>query len=81
MLRSKGRVDFNNRFQIQSLNRKRGHNCRIVKQRSHLNIRNISLAKRIVNTQNSLQQIVVDADSVNSFKNRLDEFDKYFIDI
>ena len=31
-------------------------------------------------TWNSLPQAVVDAVSVNSFKNRLDEFDKYFVE-
>ena len=29
----------------------------------------------------SSAQTVVDADLVNSFKNRLDEFDKYFINV
>ena len=81
MLKSKDRVDFNLFFQIQSSNRTRGHNCRIVKQRSHLDIRKYLFSRRIVNTWNSLPQTVVDADSVNSFKNRLDEFNKYFIDV
>ena len=39
MLLIKDRVDLNNFFQMQSSNRTRGHNCRIVKQRSHLDIR------------------------------------------
>ena len=78
MLISKDRIDFNKNFQIQSLNRTRGHNCRIIKHRSHLDIRKYFFSQRVVNTWNSLPQTVVDADSVNSFKNRLDEFDKYF---
>ena len=81
MLKSKNRVDCNIFFQIQSSNRTRGHNCKIVKQRSHLDIRKYFLSQRVVNTWNSLPQTIVDADSVNLFKNRLDEFKKYFIDV
>src|SRR5882757_9093707 len=71
MLSSKDRVDFNKFFEIQSYNITRGHNCRIVKQRSHLDIRKYFFSQRRVNTWNSLPQTVVDADSVNLFKNRL----------
>ena len=39
MLRSKDKIDFNNFLEIQSSNRTRGHNCSIVKHRSHLVIR------------------------------------------
>ena len=48
---------------------------------SLLDIRKYFLSQRVVNTWNSLPQIVVNTDLVNSFKNRLDEFDKYFIDV
>ena len=81
MLRSKDRVDFNVFLQIQSSNRKTGHNCRIIKQRSHLDIRKYFFNQRVVNTWNSLPQVVVDADSISSFKHRLEEFDEYFIDV
>ena len=46
-----------------------------------MDIRKYFSSQRVVNTWNSLPQIVVDADSVNLFNNRLDEFDKYFIDV
>ena len=59
MLRSKVRIDFNNFFKIQSSNRTRGHNCRIVKHRSHLDIRKYFFSQRVVNTWNSLPQTVV----------------------
>jgi len=81
MLKSNDRVDFNKYFEIQSYNRTRGHNCRIVKQRSNLDIRKYFFSQRVVNTWNSLPQTVIDADSVNSFKNRLDKFDNYFIEM
>ena len=47
----------------------------------HLDIRKYFFSQRVVNAWNSLPQKIVDADSVNSFKNRLDEFDKYFINV
>ena len=37
-------------------------------------------SQRVINTWNNLPQAVVDAVSVNSLKNRLDEFDKYFVE-
>ena len=55
MLRSNDKVDFNNFFEIQSYNKTRGHNCRIVKQRSNLDIRKYFFSQRVVNTWNSLE--------------------------
>ena len=81
MFKSKDRIEINNFFEIQSSNKTRGHNCRIVKHRSHLDIRKYFFSQRVVNTWNNLPQNVVDADSVSSFKNRLDEFNKYFIEM
>ena len=78
MLRSKDGIDFNNFFEIQSSNRTRGHKSS--KTKVTLDIRKYLFGQR-VNTWNSLPQIDVDADSFNSFKNRLDEFDKYFLDV
>jgi len=46
--------------------------------RSRLDIRKNFFSQRVVNVWNSLPQVVVDADSVNSFKNRLDKFHGYF---
>ena len=46
MLRSKDRVGFNNFLKIQSSNSTRGHNCRIVKQWSHLDIRKYFFSQR-----------------------------------
>ena len=80
MLKAEGQADFNKFFEIQNSNRTRGHNYRIVKQRSHLDIRKYFFSQRVVNTWNSLPQFVVDSVSVNSFKNSLDKFDKYFVE-
>ena len=80
MLKAEGQADFNKFFEIQNSNRTRGHNYRIVKQRSHLDIRKFFFSQRVVNAWNSLPQFVVDSVSVDSFKNSLDKFDKYFVE-
>ena len=44
------------------------------KNRSHYDLRQFSFTNRIVNIWNSLQNVVVDVDSVDLFKTRLDTF-------
>ena len=51
----------------------RGHSMKIVKRRSRLDIRKYFFSQRVVSDWNKLTQSVVDAQSVNSFKNRLDK--------
>ena len=79
LLKGIDKLDYNRFFEIQSSDRTRGHNCRIVKKRSRLDIRKYFFSQRVVNVWNSLPQVVVDADTVNSFKNRLDNYNKYFV--
>ena len=50
----------------------RRHSLKIRKDRSNLDIRKHFFSQRVVNAWNKLPQHVVDAPSVNSFKNRLD---------
>jgi len=52
----------------------RGHNLKLSKQRANLDIRKYFFSQRTVNEWNQLPQEVVDAQSVNQFKNRLDKF-------
>ena len=52
----------------------RGHSLKIFVNRSRLNCRKYSFSQRSVNAWNQLPQEVVDALSVNAFKNRLDHF-------
>ena len=52
----------------------RGHNFKLYKKFSRRNIRKHFFTLRIVDTWNSLPEDVVNAPSVNSFKNRLDRF-------
>ena len=60
-------------FDISSDHRTRGHSLRIKKQHCRLNIRQQSFTQRVVNIWNSLPESVVNATSVNSFKNQLIE--------
>jgi len=52
----------------------RGHQFKLYKQSSRLNIRRNFFSQRVINDWNRLTSHVVEAPSVNSFKNRLDDF-------
>ena len=52
----------------------RGHNLKLFQQRSTKDIRKHYFTNRVVKVWNSLPDDVVNAPSVNSFKNRLDSF-------
>ena len=80
MLKGENKADFSKFFKIQDSNRTRGNSCKLFKQRSHLDLRKNFFSQRVVNTWNNLPQADVNAVSVNSFKNQLDEFDKYFVE-
>jgi ribonuclease P/MRP protein subunit RPP40 len=52
----------------------RGHNWKIFKKLSKLDIRKYSFTQRVVNYWNDLPENVVSATSINIFKNRLDDY-------
>ena len=52
----------------------RGHSLRLYVSRSTLRLRQKFFSQGAVNDWNGLPQSVVDASSVNSFKNRLDKY-------
>jgi ribonuclease P/MRP protein subunit RPP40 len=72
LIRGFDKVDYNRFFQLVQSTRTRGHRFKIVKQRSRLDVRKYFFSQRIVNVWNKLPEHVVEADSINSFKNRLD---------
>jgi len=72
------KLDYRNFFEISKGGKTRGHSIKLVKKRCNGDIRKHFFSQRVVNPWNGLPQDVVDADSVNCFKNRLDRFDKYF---
>ena len=55
-------------------NRTRGHTLKLEKTFSHLDIRKFFFSNRVVDTWNSLSEEVVNAPSVNAFKNKLDNY-------
>ena len=69
-------VDSKKFFTLSENPRLRGHEYKLVKFRSRLDIRKYFFSNRIVNNWNSLPRHVVAADSVNTFKARLDKFIK-----
>ena len=71
------KVDYTKFFTLANDDRLRGHSLRLLKKRCNLVVRSSFFSQRIVNVWNSLPNEVVEAESVNTFKNRLDKF-KYF---
>jgi len=68
-------VDRGQFFQLSSCEYMlRGHSMKLSKQRASLDVRNFSFSQCVVQEWNKLPQEVVDATSVNQFKNRLDKF-------
>ena len=51
----------------------RGHNQRVLRQKAHKSVRAKSFSQRTISNWNSLPKKVIDAPSVNLFKNRLDD--------
>ena len=52
----------------------RGHDFRLQKIRARYDLRKYHFTNRVVNMWNSLSSYVVSAESVNCFKNLLDDF-------
>ena len=75
MIKGIDKVDQNKFFKLANTDRTRGHNLKLVKDRSRLNVRKYFFSQRVINSWNALPASVVEAETVNSFKNR---YDKYF---
>ena len=58
-------------FTLNTREGSRGHSLQLQKPRANLRIRQQSFSHRVINTWNNLQDNVVNAESINSFKNRL----------
>ena len=66
------KIDYTNFFQLAHNSRSRGHRFKIIKVRARLDIRNKIFSQRVVNSWNDLPDHIVEAETVNIFKNRLD---------
>ena len=73
LLTGKERIDSEQFFQLASTEHGlRGHSLKLATTRSRLEIRRNFFSSRVVKDWNALPQSVIDAATVNSFKNRLD---------
>ena len=59
-------------FKLNSNDRTRGHNLKLVQQHCKLDLRKYSFSMRAITTWNKLDHKVVNAKNVNTFKNLLD---------
>lgn len=73
ILTGKNKVDQERLLPLNTSDRTRGHNLRLTKKRSRLNIRKCSFGLRVVNNWNALPDWVVNATDVNDFKSKLDK--------
>ena len=71
------------KLNFNTLSTTRGNKYKLHKSASHYKLRKFSFCSRVVNIWNSLPDSVVDADTLNTFKNRLDKhwLDQYFFTI
>ena len=78
MIKGFEKTDYRQYFEITSSNRTRGYSYKLINKRSNGELRKNFFNQRVVNSWNGLPQCVVDADTINAFKNRLDKFDDYW---
>ena len=74
MVKGISKVDHTKFFSISEHNRTRGNTYKLEKKQCNTNIRSSFFSQRIVNHWNGLPEEVVSAESVNTFKNRLDKW-------
>ena len=74
LLKGIAKLDYSLLFKLSGDSKVRGHTYKIVKNRFRLNVRKKFFSNRVVDAWNELPQYLVDAETVNSFKARLDKF-------
>ena len=70
ILKGFSKVNYKNWFKLATNSRTRGHCYKLIGSRSRLDIRKKFFSQRVINAWNSLPSDVVQAESVNAFKNR-----------
>lgn len=76
MLKGISNVDYRQFFTIDNSRRLRGHTLKLIKPRVNSKLRLQFFSQRVITLWNRLPQSVIDAESVNTFKNRLDDYHK-----
>jgi hypothetical protein len=76
MVKGLNDVDYTKFFQISAHNKTRGNSLKLEKKQCRNNIRQSFFSQRIIGEWNKLPEEVVAAESVNTFKNRLDKWRK-----
>ena len=72
ILTGREHIDSSNFFELsETTSGLRGHSLRLYKQRCCTTVRQCFFSSRVINSWNRLPQYVVEATSVNMFKNRL----------
>ena len=72
ILKGFNKVDSSKFFKLSENTKTRGHTMKLVKTRTRLDCRKYFFTNRVIDNWNSLPQYVVDAPSINAFKNRYD---------
>jgi len=68
------KLDYEKFFKLNGNSTLRGHNCKIYKQRSRTELRRHSFSLRVVDSWNKLPKDVVNAETLNILKNKLDDW-------
>ena len=75
ILTGKERIDFKKFFELaDATSWLRGHSLKLYKPKCHTTLRQNFFSIRVINEWNKLPQSVIEAPSVNAFKNRLDKY-------
>ena len=74
ILRGFSKVDYRHFFQLVDNSKTRGNKYKLVKSRSRSDIRKHFFSQIVVNEWNKLPDSVIEAESVNSFKNKYDSY-------
>ena len=74
LLKGIAKLDYSLFFKLSWESKVRGHTYKIVNNSFRLDVRINFFSNRVVDAWNELPQYVVDAETVNTFKARLDEF-------
>lgn len=76
-LTGKNKIDYKKLFRLSENSVTRGHHLKLHKNRSRLDIRKYFFSQRVVNNWNDLPNYVVEASTINMFKNRYDKIQKH----